>query len=74
MDGNGHVVKHGEAYAECYYLQQTRHRRGKYFYKLLDKKVVFIQTNQVLCPFVNVSEEDLTISDTDYQFINDCIA
>ena len=58
MDGNGHVVKHGEAYAECYYLQQTRHRRGKYFYKLLDKNVVFIQTNQVLCPFVNVSEED----------------
>ena len=67
----GHHVQCGANYLKGYYLEKSKEKGDKIFYKQR-KKVVYIYPREIFCPAVSVSSE-LTLLMTEYLFLSDAV-
>ena len=62
----GHKVFKGEQYFEGFYLEKVDERKSKVFYKLLEKRIVFLHTFEIHHAFVDVDPETFQMSKNEY--------
>ena len=55
QDNNGHVVRKGEKFFRCQYLEEMKEKSGNHYYCLLIPEIVVLP-QQILSPFVNIIE------------------
>ena len=69
-DQNNHVISEGCNYILGQYFQKEKEKKNKDIYKLLPDQV-YVIPSQVMCPAVNLIDNELTVQE--YQWFSDKI-
>ena len=72
IDIYGHKIQKGSKFLKAFYLEKTKEKRDKVFYKKLNKEV-FIYSYEVFCPAVPIEPIDMSLSITEYRFHSDSV-